>query len=264
MSKKTKTFEKIAPSATIVDHEYQRAQDEARVAAIAKNYDQNLIGVPVLSRRQDGALVRVDGQHRLAAAIVAGQGDVAVMCEVHTGLTQDEEARLFLRLNGSRSAVRVYDKFRARCTAREEFATSIVHALGTIKVRVAANKGKNTVCAIQALEKAHRNGNLVPTIQALKVWADGSQEAFDRALITSMSSFLKLYPSATPLETANKLRNHAPSKIVAKINRERDARDVSTEVAGQIVFREIYNERRAAKSRLPPVHLVNDPSAEVA
>lgn len=253
--KKTKKYEMVKPDDTVVDHAYQREQDEARVERMAKMFRADLIGVPVLHRRRDGSMVRIDGQHRLAAAILAGFGDVPVMCEIHEGLSLDEEARLFLNLNGHRSAVRAIDKFQAKTVARDETALAIVATLASLKLQVKKNRSKNSVCAIQAIEKAHRNGNLLQTMQALKVWCDGDPDAFDRQIVSAMSFFFKVFSEVKPLDIGDKLRPHAPSKVVMRIKRAIDAGDGNTEYAGAGVLREIYNERRAMKSRLPPLHV---------
>lgn len=264
MSKKTKKYEMVKPIDTVVDHAYQRDQDEARVERMAKAFRADLLGVPVLHRRRDGALVRIDGQHRLAAAILAGHGDVPVMCEIHEGLALDEEARLFLSLNGHRSAIRVIDRFQAKTVAKDETALAIVATLASLKLQVKKNRSKNSVCAIQAIEKAHRNGNLLKTMQALKSWCDGEPDAFDRQLVSAMSFFFLVFPDVKPLEIGDRLRPHAPSKVVMRIKRAVDAGDGNTEQAGAGVFREIYNERRSMKSRLPPIHVALEAMRERA
>ena len=115
-----KTYEKLVIDSIGVDPAYQRDFDEKRAKAMAKDLDWARFGVPVVSRRGDGKVVVIDAQHRLAAARFAGEGKRSTLCEIHSGLDKRREAELFLKLNGGRKAIRVFDRYKARMVAREK------------------------------------------------------------------------------------------------------------------------------------------------
>lgn len=243
---------KIKPSDTTVDPEYQRDFEEARAKAMGKAFEWDLFGVPVLSKRADGRLVRIDGQHRMQSAIIAGHGAVPVLCEVHEGLSISEEAALFLRLNGGRSAIRVLDKFKARVVAKESVAVDITAILKSIGLRVVKSQQRKGVMAIKAIETVYHIGNLRETMQVLTDWGDGDPATYQDKLVRAVSSFLLEYPGVDLDEVAARLRKHAPGKVMAKIGYAIESFDLQKHEAACSVLREIYNANRPQKKRLPP------------
>lgn len=243
---------KLKPSETTVDQRYQRELDPRRAKVMSDKFDPALLGVPVISKREDGDHVRIDGQHRLAAAEMAGRGDESILCEVHEGLTITEEAALFLALNGGRSAVRVYDKFKARQVAKEPVALEIVATLKSIGLRISKSQQKGCVCAIQAVESAFHRGNLLPTLKVLKTWSGTDPAAFETQIIKGVSWFLHAYPDVDLDEVAKKLSAYAPTKVTAFMKRKQGEFECSARDGACHALREIYNERRK-HHRLPPL-----------
>jgi hypothetical protein len=252
---------KIKPNETTVDHRYQRDLDGRRVDAMASGYNPSLVGVPVISRRGDGTLVRIDGQHRLAANIAAGHGDAAILMELHEELSLREEAELFLRLNGGRKAVGQIDKYRARLEAHEPVALDIQATLKRVGCKISKSLQRGGVMAVQAVEYAYHRGNLEPTMRVLVAWLDLDPAAFDGALIRAVSAFFTACPAAEPMHLANKLSTYAPQKLTARLRREQQLGSQSAEVA-RVVLTEIYN-RGTAKAKRVTWHMSQD-TKEVA
>lgn len=248
-----KKYEKIAPNATSIDYSYQRPLDDARARAIAKKFDPNLVGVAVLSRRANGELVRIDGQHRFSGAIYAGHGDTPFLCEVYSDLTLEEEAELFLRLNGGRSAVASFDKFKARVTAGEQSALTIVDIAKRLGLRVAKNNYKSTVSCTDALDYVYRQGNLQTTLSTLVNWGTDAKH-FDRTLIKGVSAFLLYFKKSDAMALTAKLVGCDPERVAARILQTKKSMEIGIDAAACIVLREIYNTRRK-KDALPPVDL---------
>ena len=107
------TTEWLPLSSLTVDPTVQRSLDEGRAARMAENFDPRLLGVPVVSRRKDGTVHVVDGQHRCVAARLAGYGDAKIECKVHEGLSLADEAALFNGLNTFK-APSAFDRFLVR------------------------------------------------------------------------------------------------------------------------------------------------------
>jgi len=77
---------------------YQRPTDKKRAARIAQNLNPNRLMVVTLSERADGNMAIIDGGHRVAALRLLGYDNV--WAHVLHGLTPQEEARLFVLLDG--------------------------------------------------------------------------------------------------------------------------------------------------------------------
>lgn len=120
----------IPVEALNIEHSYQRPATK-KMEAIGKNWNDDLVGYPVISLREDGSYWIIDGQHRIGGARIAGKQHIP--CDVRQGLTLKEEARLFDSLNGQRSHVTAVDRYKAKMYYDDPEAievTSIVEAFG--------------------------------------------------------------------------------------------------------------------------------------
>ena len=79
---------------------YQRALHPARVARIAKEFDERVANEPKISFR-DGHYYVMDGQNTIAARkFLNGGEDLQIRCKVYFGMTEREEALLFAQQTG--------------------------------------------------------------------------------------------------------------------------------------------------------------------
>lgn len=253
-----KNFVKLTVRDIDSDPAYQRELDESRVEAMAKEIDLTRIGVPVVSQRRGGKHVALDGQHRLAAMRLAGLDGNKIFCEVHNGLSLVEEAELFLKLNNGRKSVRAFDKYRAQMTAQEPATVEMTRIVNSLGLKIGAAPGKNTICAIRALESVHKRGNNLDLVLAiLKQWGRGDAAAFDGDLIKDMSRFLAEYDGVDVDGFATNLTRNDPSHVVRRIKALSDVLQKNRRVAANSVFREIYNHRRLKKDRLVAAEEIN-------
>ncbi len=247
MSKQDKsefTFTKVKPSTVQVDARIQRELDIPRAKAMAKAFDPKRVGVPVLSKRADGSYMAIDGQHRLAAAVMAGRGDIPMMCEVHTGVPIEGEAELFLALNGARKSVLIYERFKNRLVAKEPVALEIQAIVQAAGLRVAKAQAANCICAIKAVESVHlRKGNLAAVLRVLRIWSDGDANAFDGELVKAFGAFLAEYPELDEARLLKVLQPVSPERVLSRIRRQAGV-DMSKAKASVFVLRELYNSKR--------------------
>lgn len=239
---------KIKPSETTVDYAYQRELDQKRAESMARNFDPKLMGVAVVSRRADGSMVRIDGQHRFAAAIAAGFGDTPFLVEAYDNLTPREEAELFLRLNGGRSPVGAIDKYKARLQAHEPTALEIKQILGRHGLRIAKAPSRGVIMAVQAVENAYHHGTLEKVLRVLVAWLEGDSSAFEGDIIRGMSAFFVAFPDADPMHMASRLDKYGPPKLLSRLRRE--AQQTSKSDAARFVFSDIYNTRTHRTKRV--------------
>lgn len=107
----------IAISDIHVDLAVQRAIVPQRLLKLTGAFDAVLIGELLVSERSDGKLYVLDGQHRKEAA--AANGVTAVACEVFSGLSRADEARLFMGRNDRAGIARV-DRDRNLATSGDQ------------------------------------------------------------------------------------------------------------------------------------------------
>lgn len=248
-------YEKIPFSKIDVDIRYQRNVDEKRVQVMAKNYDPSRIGVLVVAPRPHGRFVVIDGQHRRAAAALAGHNNVATLCEVHEGLSETQEAEMFLLLNEGRKPVKIWDKYRARLIAGHRVAVEMTEIVKSVGLSITSSSRRNGVAAIKAVEFAYHKNNLKDVLLILKKAWPSDPAGLDGELIKAVSNFVVDFgvqdAEIDHDRLTEKLSRKAPTRVKALIDANVQA-GLKRRYAGLIVLRELYNTgMRAPSGRLP-------------
>lgn len=250
----SKEFMELRHTDLIVDHRAQRDLDQKRANAIGKAFDPALMGVPVVSKRPGGKYAIMDAQHRVAGAKVANFND-PFMCEVHTGLTLQQEAEMFLRLNGGRSAPTPFSKYRVGLTAQEAPTVAIERMLCLLSLRVVKSRAATGgIRAVGELYTAYHHGTLQAILTVLTSWSPKPTEAayLDANLFRALTAFFDVYPQVRVRDLLEKLSKKTPAFVVRKIQGIRMSYPEMTPAQAACgVLREIYNERRPRDRRLP-------------
>jgi hypothetical protein len=97
-----------------IDPQAQRTLNERRAQKIASRLVPEALGSIIVSQRDDGSRYIVDGQHRWRACALSGVN--TLIAEVHHGLTQAQEAMLFLIKNQESHKPRPIDEFHVGLT----------------------------------------------------------------------------------------------------------------------------------------------------
>jgi hypothetical protein len=161
----------VIPIADInIDPDYQRDLRHDLIDKIAREYDVVKAGPILVSKRADGSLWNVDGQHRMIGAERAGETEV--FANVVHGLTQEQEAALRLARN-DRRADSIYEKFRTRLVMGDEVAHRIVEIVRQNSTDVNlipnATTGINAVACLELLYDIDGTGTwLGRTLRALR------------------------------------------------------------------------------------------------
>lgn len=138
-----------------VDHSYQRPLNEARVQSYMERFDPDQVQVLTLSRRADGSLWIVDGQH--TCKLLRGVGKTVALARILTGLTKQREAALFDRLNTDTKSPTTFDHWRSRIEAGDPVVLAIrskVEAHG-FQISLVNNRYEGRIAALQALEQIY-------------------------------------------------------------------------------------------------------------
>lgn len=122
------TLQFILPGELAVDPTYQRSieagESQTLIRRIAQFWNWDLCQPLVVSRRDDGALYVIDGQHRLEAAKL--RGDIAQLpCVIVAYASAADEAASFVHLNQQRRPLIALDLFRAAIASEDPEALAV-------------------------------------------------------------------------------------------------------------------------------------------
>lgn len=133
---------------------YQRQLDEGRVGRYSAEYDPRLARPVVVNRRADGSMYVIDGQHTIA--IERGLGRSVVLATVWDGLTPQQEADLYNRLNSQRVTPNQWNRFGARATAGDPKALAIIALAAECGFKTGTpDRSINAIAAVNALERLY-------------------------------------------------------------------------------------------------------------
>lgn len=173
--------------------DYQRELNYRRVRKYAKEFDWDVFGIIMVSYR-DGNFYVFDGQHRIE--LLKMVGIESVLCQIIEGLTYEEEAGKFVKLNSERGGLSSNEKFHGRVEMEDEVAINIVkllHELGLSYARKSGIKLNNVVSAVACLENIYKSKggkHLKRTLGIIKdVWY-GDAYSLSRDIIAGVSTFL--------------------------------------------------------------------------
>lgn len=165
-----------------IDPTVQREEgvDTRRVMRMAHDFDPQALGVIIVSQREDGAKIVLDGMHRCAGAREAKHRD-PLNAIVYTGLSREDEAALFLRYNNKKDPSAV-SKFRARLVMGDPVAADIAAILDRHGWEITSNGADGAAHAATAIELVYVKG-----AGALKVGA--YPEVLDKTFGTLTSAW---------------------------------------------------------------------------
>lgn len=148
----------VPADAIVIDRRVQRDEgiDHRRVDRMAANFNPNALGVLILSQREDGTLVCLDGMHRHATCLKVGHA-AWLDAIVHTGLSLADEAALFLAYNSKKDPSAI-SRFKARVVMGEPAAVEINRIVLSHGFRVGFDNYDGVLAAVEAVERIYTTG----------------------------------------------------------------------------------------------------------
>lgn len=183
-----------------VDLAVQRRLDRARVSDIARHLHLPAIGSIVVSERDNGDRVIIDGQHRAEALREAGHTEYLVDAYLYHGLTVAEEGRLFRLLNHTKAPTSLQD-YRMALLSGDETAMGIHAITSSLGWEVAGACGPGRLVAISSLTSLYKS-NALAAEQTLGVLTGAwgrEGEGVRAEFITGIGNLLLKYGSAVDL-----------------------------------------------------------------
>jgi hypothetical protein len=245
-----------------VDPDAQRSLRPSWRDYLAANYDETKLGIFHVSPNGNGYRI-IDGQHRTEMLRKLGLGEKKVRCLVYTGLSQQDEAGMFLGLNNNLK-VRAYDKFRVRVTEGEPVATAIMEIIGEVGLTLADQKTDGAVRAVNQLEAVYTGRSLrlkegpYPdhlrwTLSILKDAWGYNANAFDGVVIEGLGAVILRFGDRIDRDRFGKKIAGFPGGPVglqAKAKAWKDLKETTLKNAMAEILVEVYNNQLRS-SRLP-------------
>jgi hypothetical protein len=148
-----------------VNPQAQRDLNRARVAQLAASFSTEQMGAPVVSHR-GGWFYLIDGQHRIEAVKLwfGSWENQQVQCWCYEGLTEEQEAELFLTLNDT-LPVRAFAKFKVAVQAGRDAEADVDRIVCALGLRIAAGRSGGGISAVATLRRVYdRAGRAVAGI----------------------------------------------------------------------------------------------------
>lgn len=150
----------------------QRELKQHWVDELTANFDPVKLGTPEVSHRE-GYYYIMDGQHRIEAAkaYLGNWEDQHLDCWVAEGLTEEEEAEVFLSLN-DRKSVDVFQKFKVAVRAGRPAEVEISLIVKDESLTISTQTVPGAVRAVGTLLRVHRRNGPDTLRRALRLARD--------------------------------------------------------------------------------------------
>lgn len=250
------TFKRIPSTILHSGQKYQRAVSDKWVQDIVENFNR-LAMPPIVVSWRDGKFWIVDGQHRTSAMKRRnGDKDVIMPCYVVTGLTYEQEARLYRKLNFGVHRLGIADLVRSDVESDENIdVTTIKQILTQNGIEWVFSKGgvstPNQVSASSSLLQAYHMLSLddfTRMIRLIKKTWKGAPHSLGSYILLGMALFFEIYADEIDdkyfVEKFGKL---SPEEIIAEGRADVNVRDTKLKYAKAIWHR--YNLKKV-KNRL--------------
>jgi hypothetical protein len=199
----------------------QREIKQYKVDDILANFDLDVFGLPVVSFRR-GIHYVLDGQHRIEAfkAFFGEEWpDLQIECRVYEGLSEKQEAEMFLRLNNSLT-VSTFDKFRIGVNAGRDVESSIKKILDKEGLRVSRDKIPGAIGAVGTLRKVYTRSNAATFTKSLRIIRDAFGDAgFEALIIDGLGHLCQRYDGLLEENLAVKQLSNVHGGVKGLLNR---------------------------------------------
>lgn len=201
-----------------VDPAYQRPVQSKLVETIARDFKPELLQTPDVSERPDGTHAIIDGQQRWTGVVKRGAPQ-KLRCNVHTGLSREDEAALFVELNKRRKQVSSLERFVAARFYGEPMALDIDAAVRAVNMDIGALKGgrpETRIAATATLERIYnrwgREG-LDRALQVAQIWR-GDPKSNTGHWIMGLAVFTQRHGTVFTVKQRQALENVVPARIL--------------------------------------------------
>lgn len=235
-----------------VSPQAQRDLKQYRVDRIAAEFDPEEVGNPTVNHR-DGHWYVIDGQHRIEAMRQMGWGDQQIQCWTYDGLTEEQEAEKFLRLNDTLT-VETFDRFKVAVRAGRADQTEIDRVVRAQQLCVSNQKVPGAIGSVATLERVWRRTDSPTLGRTLRIIRDAyGDPGLEAAVIDGIGYLCGRYNGELEETTAVTKLSAAHGGVGGLLNKAAVIRNQTGQAKGQCVAAaavEIINSGKGGK-KLP-------------
>lgn len=240
----------------LITDEYQRTSENnspTKIRKMAREFDAAQLGTITVSLR-NGKYYVVDGQHRVLASRVVGIK--ALRAEVHTNLSKEQEAELFVKLNSTSTKVTKAQMYQAYVVAKDPIALHIKQMAESKGMRVGQHTGDGRISAYGTLEKIYKklgSETLDKTLELIKICWGGDASSVNRYFIEGVAYFIHVYgpnPYYSDEKFIKQLSKVSSTKLFAEM--KADTTSSKIRVKAMNILHRYYNSRLT--KQLPHTH----------
>jgi hypothetical protein len=196
----------------------QRELNRARVDKIAADFDLEQIGTPTVNER-NGHYYIIDGQHRVEALREIGWGDQQIQCWTYVGLTEEDEAEKFLKLNDTLT-VNAFAKFRVGVQAGRVEECDIDRIVRAQGLRVSQDGKDGAISAVGSLRRVYKQAGPGQLARSLRIIRDAYGDAgLDASVISGIGLLCARYDSTLDETRAVQLLSKAHGGVSGLLNK---------------------------------------------
>ncbi len=181
----------------------QRELRPARVSRLAAAFDAEQMGIPTV-RHRGGWFYLIDGQHRIEALKLwlGDWEDQQVQCWCYEGLSEGDEAEVFLKLNDT-LAVRSFDRFKVAVQAGRTAEADIDRIVRALGLRISQDRASGGISATATLARVYARGGPAVLSRTLRIIRDAYGEAgLDGLVIDGIGLLCQRYDGQLPEQRA--------------------------------------------------------------
>lgn len=181
----------------VVNNKAQRELKMWKVNRIVREFNPLLVN-PIKVSFRNGKYYVFDGQHTMESLKVINGGDCLVKCSVYYGLTEADEAELFIEQTGCSTKVTAADKMRVRFNYGGEDEQDMVRAAELAGVRVDFTGGEalNKCTAVKTLMECYKRLNreqFIDMLVTLRLAWQGVPQSFCKEVLKGATVFYATY-----------------------------------------------------------------------
>jgi hypothetical protein len=170
------------------------------ISHIADHFDPDLFETPVVNLR-DGVYYVMEGGHRYLALVEMGYEDQQVQCWVYTGLSEAEEAGMFLSLN-DKKAISGMAEFKIALVAGRLVQCDIERIVLAAGLKI--GNGHEAIGCVSALTKTYHRGAKVLQQTVETLYAAYGYAGFSSKVVEATGMFLATYEGQVDLDRLKK------------------------------------------------------------
>lgn len=246
----------LTPNQMDVEPVAQREFKPQLAERIVKHFDPEKIGELRASHRDSRYFV-TDGQHRRAALIEIGLGDVPVPVVVHEDRTIRDDAKSFVATNVENVNTNTIDAFRLKVVAEDPESVDIQSVLTDFDLVTGYGGGQNTISCIAALQWVYRKGGggqggktlLVRTLTLIEATWGRDRQGREGHLVKAIALILDKVGDQLDLDSfaAKVASDSSPNRVLGTARTHVMATRRALYAQAAEILVNIYNKQRSTR-----------------